>query len=285
MITRLLTLIVIVTLALPVATLTPSGDPDQGSWSEIAMAAKGKKHKKKGKQNDTTTPVTTPQFTTVTRTVRGPVTQTFRSTAPITIPAGAPGATKGNANPYPTTIDVSGFANGAITDVDLVLNDFTHPVPEDVDILLSAPDGRRALVMSDAGRIFRVTNIDLTLDDEAAAALPQFQLDSGDFRPTDFSSAGDTPDAFAAPAPALDGRVALSTFDGANPNGTWQLFVVDDASGDVGDLRGWTLRITAEVDTATVDEQVPTGVEEPLSTTPDTKKSKKGAKKKGKRRR
>ena len=64
------------------------------------------------------------------------------------------------------------------------------------------------------------------------------------------------PDAFTAPAPALDGSVALSTFDGANPNGTWQLFVTDDASGDVGDLRAWALRITTEVDTGTVDERV-----------------------------
>src|SRR5688500_15361183 len=101
------------------------------------------------------------------------------------------------------------------------------------------------------------TNNDLTLNDEATASLTQFELDSGVFRPADFSSAGDTPDAFPAPAPALDGSVALRTFDGANPNGTWQLFVTDDASGDVGDIRAWALRITAEVDTGTADEQVP----------------------------
>jgi hypothetical protein len=212
------------------------------------VAAKGKKHKKQGKKRKTAT---------VTRTIRGPVTQTFTSSGLMTIPNGAPATTKGNANPYPSAIEVSGLPNGVITDVDLLLQDFSHAVPEDVDVLLSAPDGRRALVMSDAGRIFRVTNIDLTLDDEAAAPLTQFELDSGVFRPTDFSSAGDVPDTFTAPAPALDGSVALSTFDGANPNGTWQLFVTDDASGDAGDLRAWALRITAEVDTGTVDEQVP----------------------------
>jgi subtilisin-like proprotein convertase family protein len=50
------------------------------------------------------------------------------------------------------------------------------------------------------------------------------------------------------------------------------LFVTDDAGGDIGDLRSWELRITAEVDTGTVDEPVPAN------------KAKKH-KKKGKRRR
>ena len=72
--------------------------------------------------------------------------------------------------------------------------------------------------------------------------------------------------------------MALSTFDGADPNGTWQLWVMDDASGDVGDIRGWALRITAEVDLATVDEQVPTS-SDPIQNTKIKKKAK------GKRRR
>ena len=264
MITRLLTLMLVITLIIPVAMLAPPGQTTGTPWRASAVVAKGQKHKKHGKnkkrkkrhKKQSATPTSTPTPTTVTRTVRGSVTQTFTSPGPLTIPAGAPGATKGNASPYPSAITVSGFANGAIIDVDLLLQDFTHKVPEDVDILLVAPDGRRALVMSDTGRIFPVTNIDLTLDDEAAMALSQTELDSGVFRPADISSPGDVPDAFPAPAPALDGSVALSTFDGTDPNGEWQLFVVDDASGDAGDLRAWTLRITVEVDTGTVDEQV-----------------------------
>jgi subtilisin-like proprotein convertase family protein len=226
------------------------------------VVAKGKKHKnkkpkkqKKSRKRNIEQPAI-PTPTPVTRITRGQVTQTFTSdnASSLLVPAGAPGTTKGNANPYPAVITVSGFANGAITDVDLVLQDLSHPVPEDIDILLVAPDGRRALVMSDVGRIFRVTNIDLTLDDEAAIPLPQTELDSGDYRPTEISPIGQPPDEFPAPAPALDGSVALSTFDGADPNGTWQLFIVDDASGDAGDIRGWALRITAEVDTGTITE-------------------------------
>jgi hypothetical protein len=247
MITRLLTVIFLVTLALPVTTLTPPDDAPQADWSASAVAAKGKKHKKQRR----------PKPTTVTRAVRAPVTQTFISGDTISLP-GEPGATEGPAGPYPTTVDVSGFANGVITDVDLLLLGVTHGAPEDIDILLSKDDGRRTLVMSDVGQRDPVRDVRLTLDDEATASLPLSQLTDGIFLPGDASGRRLDPDTFAAPAPAPNGSVALSAFDGANPNGTWQLFVMDDASGEVGDIRGWGLRITAEVDTgSTVDEQIP----------------------------
>ena len=208
MITRLLTLIVIVTLALPIASLTPSGDPDQESWSEVALAAKGKHKKnatKHGKPSDTT-PVTAPQFTTVTRPVRGTVTRTFTSAdtnaGVILIPRGAPGITVGAANSYPGAITVNGLANGVITDVNLILDDFTHQHPGDVDFLLSSGDGRHALVVSDVGDSDNVTNIDLTLDDEATASLPETRLAGGVFKPTNINpTTYQDSDAFAAPAP------------------------------------------------------------------------------------
>jgi hypothetical protein len=247
MFTRFAMLIFIVMLALPVTALTRPGETSQAPWSQSAAVAKAKKHKKKDK----------PKFTTVAHTVRQPVTQTFTSSEPMTVPNGAPGTTLGPASPYPSAIAVSGFPNGVITDVDLLLLGVTHVIPKDFDILLSAPDGRRALVMSDVGDDITVTNIDLTLDDEAATHLPQISFDSGVFQPTDFSLAGGPPDPFDTPAPTPDGSVALSTFDGANPNGTWQLWVMDDATGQVGSIRAWALRITAEVDTGSVDEHVP----------------------------
>jgi hypothetical protein len=266
MIARIVILAIVVTLALPVAALTGPGVQSPAPWSESAVAARGKKPNK-----DANRKRRQPRTTTVTRTVRGPLTQTFTSSGPLAIPAAGTG--EGPANPYPSMIEVSGFSNGVITDVDLVLQDLTHAEPGQIDVLLVKDDGRRALVMSDTARVVAsVTNIDLTLDDEAAVALPELgPVDSGVFRPTNFLD----PDPFAAPAPAPDGSVALSTFDGANPNGTWRLFVMDDASPlDVGDMRGWALRITADVDLAAVDEQKPAGK--------DAKKGKKG--KKGRRR-
>jgi hypothetical protein len=100
--------------------------------------------------------------------------------------------------------------------------------------------------MSDVGRNADVAAIDLTLDDEAVAEMPDGQLNSGIFRPTNLDGSSDT---FVAPAPAPDGNVALSVFDGADPNGTWRLWVMANEfalSGTFGG--GWALRITAEVD-------------------------------------
>src|SRR5688500_3395471 len=97
------------------------------AFGALAVDAKQKRHKKKGKKRTSTS---------VTRTVRGPVTRTFTSTAPITIPATGTGAAIGSpANPYPSVIEVSGFANGVITDVDLLLIDVTHRYSEDIDML------------------------------------------------------------------------------------------------------------------------------------------------------
>jgi subtilisin-like proprotein convertase family protein len=216
------------------------------AFGALDADARKKRDKKKGKKRKTRA---------VTRTLRGSITQSFTSSGPIIVPS----AIKGPANPYPSAIVVSGLPNGVITDVDVLLLDFTHRIPEDVDILLRAPDGRRAFVMSDVGSTTAVAKINLTLDDEADTALPESSLDSGVFRPTDLDQAVADLDTFDAPAPAPDGSVALSTFDGANPNGTWRLFVMDDTTGDAGAIGSWALRITAEVDTGTVDERVPTG--------------------------
>ena len=266
MFTRLLILMVIVTLALPVTALRGPGGANPSSWHMNDVAAKGKKHKKP-KQLDSV-----PQFTTVTRTVRQPVTKTFTSTVPLTIPKGAPAVTTGAADPYPATIEVSGFANGRITDVNLILEDFTHPSPQEVDILLTRSSGRQAMVMSDTGGSF-ATDVDLTLDDEAAASIPNGgQLVSGTFRPTFTRTTAS--DDFVAPAPAHNGSVKLRAFDGADPNGTWQLWVMDNGDHYTGDIASWALEITAEVDAGQVTEQVPVPVPVQVKDKPSQKKHK-----------
>ena len=237
MFARMLTLIFIVTLALPVATLTPSGETGQAPWSQSAAVAKGKKHKKKDN----------PQSATVTRTVRQSVTRTFTSSGPIITPNGAPTTESGPANPYPAAINVNGFTNGVITDVNLTLHSLSHTAPVDLDVLLVPGQlaGQDAIVMSDAGNDPDVTDITLTLDDQAAVPLPlNGPLTSGTFRPTNVVGSSDN-----FPGQTPSGNSQLSLFNGGNPNGSWQLFVVDDHSGDTGQFAGgWSLQITAEVD-------------------------------------
>jgi subtilisin-like proprotein convertase family protein len=148
------------------------------------------------------------------------------------------------ANPYPSEIEVSGFKKGKVTDVDLTLRGFNHGYTHDVDVLLVAPNGRNAIVMSDVGNN-SASSLTITLDDGAADPLPvSGPLESGTFQPADYINVGDP---FPG-APTPSGDVALSTFKGINPNGAWQLFVVDDTGGNVGAFSGgWDLEITAKV--------------------------------------
>ena len=94
---------------------------------------------------------------------------------------------------------------------------------------------------------------DVTLDDEATQALTaDAPLVNGTFKPTNVvGNDTDGADLFPNPAPAIprDLGSALSVFVGTNPNGAWQLFLVDDAANDGGVLLapGWTLTITARV--------------------------------------
>jgi subtilisin-like proprotein convertase family protein len=172
------------------------------------------------------------------------VTETFSSPKAIRI------LDEGSASPYPAKSRVNNRDNlrgGEILDVNLVLKGFRHTYPEDVDVLLVGPEGQNALVMSDAGFDFDVVGVNLTLDDEARKPLStDTPLVSGRFQPTDYPWEGT--DFFPTPAPTPSGDVALSVFDGTNPNGRWKLYVVDRSSQDRGRFAdGWALRIQAKI--------------------------------------
>jgi large repetitive protein len=165
------------------------------------------------------------------------VTKTFSKPQPITI------SEVGAATPYPSEKTVAGFKRGRILDVNLSLRSFSHNFPPDVDVLLSKGN-IGCTVMSDVGGFPDANNITLLLDDEAANRLPVTgQLVGGRFKPTN----AEGPDLFFPPVPSR-GFPALSGFDGLNPNGTWQLRVVDDDAGIGGEFAGgWSITIKARV--------------------------------------
>lgn len=167
------------------------------------------------------------------------VTRSFSSSGQIAIPG------EGVATPYPSALQVGGIKKGKIKDINVTLRDFSHNRPDHVDILLLAPNGSNTLIMSDVGGTDSADNLTIILDDQALAALPlTSQMTSGTFRPT-----SDGPiDTLPAPAPVSTQAVALSVFNGAKPNGQWQLFVRDDTNGQNGEITGgWSLEITAKV--------------------------------------
>ncbi|MFL6208009.1 MAG: proprotein convertase P-domain-containing protein [Pyrinomonadaceae bacterium] len=178
--------------------------------------------------------------------------QTFTNATAIVIPATGTGVSTGApANPYPSAITVAGVTN-PITKVTVTLKQISHTFPSDVDVLLVGPTGRKFIVMSDVIGGTDWTGQTYTLDDDAAALLPSSGTPpaSGSFKPTNYT----TGDAFPAPAPAapyLTPATAgtdtfASAFAGLDPNGTWSLYVVDDAGTDIGQFAGgWDLTLTS----------------------------------------
>jgi subtilisin-like proprotein convertase family protein len=183
-----------------------------------------------------------PQPKPRTKLVTKIVTQTFSNQALIRLLDFAP------ADPYPSTIEVSGFARGKILDVNLTLDSLTHGRPFDVALMLVSPSGKGAVMMHNVGGNHTVTGLKVTLDDQAAVSMsnnPDIKLTNGTFKPTSF---GSTSNLFPAPAPQGVTATALATFNGEDPNGTWRLYAVDDALTSTGTIAfGWQVEITAEV--------------------------------------
>jgi subtilisin-like proprotein convertase family protein len=168
----------------------------------------------------------------------------FTTAAIVCNPGAIAIPSSGAASPYPSTIAVSGLV-GQVTDVNVYLEDMNHTWPSDIDILLVGPQGQNIILMSDAGSSFDLVTVDLVFDDAAAGSLPvSAQITSGAYQPTNFGAG----DPFPAPAPAPSAATALATFDGANPNGAWSLYVVDDTGGDQGSIAGgWCLEVGAQI--------------------------------------
>ena len=181
------------------------------------------------------TALTTPTFGVV-----------FSNPAVITI---NDATTIGIGNAYPSTISVAGMT-GTVTSVTVTLNNLTSTFLDDTDILLAAPNGNNLILVSDVGGSDDITNTYITLDDAAAAALPDgTKVITGTFRPTNIGT-GDT---FPAPAPAPSANTTLAAaFNGIDPNGAWSLYMVDDLGADMGVLgNGWALTVTTSGSPAT----------------------------------
>jgi hypothetical protein len=152
------------------------------------------------------------------------------------------------ATPYPSTNLVSGITGSYVTKVTVQIFGFAHTFPADVDIVLVGPGGQNAVLMGNVGTENlpqAATNINLTLDDDAASSMPlDTDLVSGTFKPTQRNAFQFD---FPAPAPANTNLMGtlLANFKNINPNGTWRLFVVDDTSPDSGVITGgWSLTFT-----------------------------------------
>ena len=190
----------------------------------------------------------------------------------------------GAANPYPSEINVQGLS-GTITDVNVTLNGFSHDFPDDVavQVVSPGPTGKSVLLMSDVGGPLpsgsaSVSNINLTLDDEAANSLSDSSpLTTGTYKPTEGTTPTvlpsgweDNPVPNSWPPDAPDLTVSgsqLSSFDGKDPNGIWKLYVIDDTRFAQGAFAGgWSLELN---NTTTINNSTTTPPETSITSADD----------------
>lgn len=198
---------------------------------------------------DNGVPLSPVNFTLGVGTTNAPMTtSTFTQNTPITISTAAP---PNPATPYPSTINVAGVT-GTVTGIKVNLNGTNHTFTGDLDIMLVGPTGAAVVLMSDAGSSADLVNTNLTFVDGAPyvqnGSTPAV-IPSGNYSPTNYGAG----DAFSAPAPTAPiGGPLNTTFGGLNPNGTWSLYVMDDASGDGGSITSWSIELTTTSVTPTV---------------------------------
>jgi subtilisin-like proprotein convertase family protein len=163
----------------------------------------------------------------------------------------------GIGDPYPSQIEVTGVT-GVITNVAVTIHEFTHTYPEDLALLLVAPDNTFMVLHSDAGGGANVTEVTFTLSDAAPAGAPDSgPLLPGLYRPTSigdddtFPLSGAMPppadcqpdNSGECPQPAPAGSATLNEiFSGLSPNGTWSLYAIDCCFDDRGSITaGWSI--------------------------------------------
>ncbi len=191
-----------------------------------------------------------PATLNITDDTFGTPTQFCSTDGPLMIPNPSPSPVPANSAglPYPSTVTVSGMT-GVITNVTVTMNNFQHTFATDIDLLLVGPGGQKFILMSDASSSSGLdTAVTFTFADNGVALPTSGNITPGTYLPND-TTAGDT---FAAPAPAgpyvspgpVGAGTLNGTFGGTDPNGTWQLYSMDDAGGDLGTLDSWCLNIS-----------------------------------------
>lgn len=146
--------------------------------------------------------------------------------------------------PYPSTIDIANVP-GSISSLTVTLTNISHPLADDIDVLLVGPNGERVMLMSDSGGTTSLNFVTLRFSDSATANLPDATaIAAGTYRPSNFI----VNEVMPAPAPAGPYGSALSVFNGISPNGTWRLFATDDTTNtSIGSLGGWFLNMVIAV--------------------------------------
>ena len=117
--------------------------------------------------------------------------------------------------------------------------------------MLVGPRGEKVVLLSDAGGGNPVSDASVKFDDSAPTFAPDAGvIESISYKPSNYEVGDSVP----PPGPPEPYSTSLATFNGADPNGTWSLFINDDTAGNAGLLRfGWALNITTTTGFAIAD--------------------------------
>ncbi len=145
------------------------------------------------------------------------------------------------ADLYPSTIIVN-TGPVQIGNMRVTLYDLEHVFPDHIDVVLVGPGGQKFVLMGDAGGSIAIPNsnaVTLSFRDAGPGVLPNSgPLVTGNFEPTTWETPVTSFPAPAPPAPynepgsAVGGsgpQTLFGTFGLTNSNGTWNLYVRDDA--------------------------------------------------------
>lgn len=182
-------------------------------------------------------------------------TYTFSNAGAITIHDLANADNTGKASPYPSRITASSVPNDSanpiptgerIVDVAVTLRNVTHPTQTEVAALLVGPGGQKAVLFRGAGNpVGGFNNTTFTVNG-TSGAIPLVApiANDGTYGAADYGSGN-----FFGSAPAGPYN-PMSSFDNVNPNGEWQLYLIDTVGtqGAVGGTvaGGWTLTLKTE---------------------------------------
>ncbi|MGA4645259.1 proprotein convertase P-domain-containing protein [Limisphaera sp. 4302-co] len=152
--------------------------------------------------------------------------------------------TMGTASRYPATIQVRGMPTN-LASVRVILYNLRHTRPDDLDILLVSPSGKKIMLMSDAGGNTSITNVTIVF--EHLLSLPPdeepiWSWQTHYFGPSNYGTPVETQLPGAPPGP-----YSTNLFDlvGDDANGLWQLYIYDDSQQNTGALLGsWWLEFT-----------------------------------------
>jgi hypothetical protein len=163
-----------------------------------------------------------------------------------------PGTYIGPANPYPSSVSVSGLS-GPVAKASVLLSDVNPGgVIDALDLALVGPTGVKVMLWSDACGNNPFDDQAFVFDDSAAVFLSNLgPCAAGTYLPSNYEdpaldnlSAGG-----AGPSPPYTN--SLSAFNGTSPNGSWGLFAYSDSDNDFIRIGGWTLTLQIQPPAAT----------------------------------